>query len=77
MEEKQQVIYMQARILRLAFEKWNCPMERVVDLFEKYSVLQYIGECFGIFHCEGDNAILGDIESYLKVKRGNDARNNN
>lgn len=69
MNETQQIIYMQARIIRLASEKWNMPVEKIADLFAKHGVLQYIEQCFGIFHLEGDEAILEDVTSYLN-KRG-------
>lgn len=66
MSEKQQIIYMQTRLIRLASEKWNMSMERLIEIFTEYKVLQYIEKCFGIFHVEGDEAILEDIEGYLK-----------
>lgn len=70
MSERQQIIYMQARILRLAAEKWNKSIESVAELFVKYGVLQYIEECFGIFHVEGDETILEDIAAYLESRGG-------
>lgn len=68
MNERQQIIYMQARLMRLACEGWDKPVEAVAGLFEKYGVFQYIEECFGIFHLEGDEAIFEDIQLYLKNK---------
>lgn len=69
MGEKQQIIYMQARIIRLASEEWNKPIENIALLFAKHNVLQYIERCFDLFHLEGDEAILEDVTSYLN-KRG-------
>lgn len=34
-------------------------------LFDRYRVLYYIEDNFGISHTEGDNAVLDDIEHYL------------
>lgn len=68
MSERQQIIYMQVRIIRLASEEWNKPIEMIVELFARHNVLQYIEECFGIFHVEGDEAVLEDIITYLKNK---------
>lgn len=68
MNERQQIIYMQTRLMRLASEEWKKPIEIITGLFAKYGVLQYIEECFGIFHVEGDEAILDDITIYLKNK---------
>lgn len=66
MSEKQQIIYMQTRIIRLASEEWNISIERIAEIFTKYNILQYIEDYFGIFHVQGDEAILEDIEKYLK-----------
>lgn len=66
MGEKRQILYMQARMLRQAAEKWDISMEDVTKIFVKYGVLQYIEECYGIFHVQGDEAILEDIGQYLK-----------
>lgn len=68
MNERQQMIYMQTRLIRLASEEWNKPVEVITKLFSKYDVLEYMEECFGIFHVEGDEAVLEDIVKYLKNK---------
>ena len=68
MNERQQIIYMQTRIMRLASEEWNKPIEVIAELFAQYGVLHYIEECFGIFHVEGDEAVLEDVATYLKSK---------
>ncbi len=68
MNENQQITYMQARIVRLASEEWNMSIEAVVSLFTEYEVLQFIRACFGIFHVEGDYAVLEDVADYLKSK---------
>ena len=53
-EERQQIIYMQARLMRLASEEWHRSIERITELFVKYNVLEYIEEGFVKFHVEGD-----------------------
>ena len=68
MNERQQIIYMQARLMRLASKEWKKSIEIITELFVNYGVLQYVEDCFGIFHVEGDEAILDDIEIYLKSK---------
>ena len=68
MSERQQIIYMQTRLMRRAAEEWSQPIGTIAELFTKYDVLQYIEECFGIFHVEGDEAILADITKYLDNK---------
>ena len=68
MSESQQIIYMQARILRLASEEWNLPVKAVISIFSKYHILQYIRDCFDSFHVEGDQTILEEITSYVQSK---------
>lgn len=68
MSEHMQVIYMQIRIIRMASEQWGMSLKKAVELFSEFDVLNYIEEFFGIFHTEGDEAILYDIEKYLTRK---------
>ena len=68
MGEQQQIIYMQTRIIRLASEHWDTSMKDVVEMFSHFEVLQYIENCFGIFHTEGDEAILEDVTEYMRNK---------
>jgi hypothetical protein len=37
-------------------------------LFKKVDVLGYIEKGYGIFHCEGDEAVLEDITELLQGK---------
>lgn len=66
--EAQQVLFMQVRMIRQASEKWKKPVDTIAELFAKYHVFQYIEECFGIFHMEGDEVVLQEVENYLKSK---------
>ena len=68
MSEKSQIIFMQTRIIRLASEKWHLPIDRIIELFKKVDVFGYIEISYGIFHCEGDEAVLEDISEFLKRK---------
>lgn len=65
MKEIDDIRFMKARIIRLASEEWGKSIEEIVDLFDEYSVLEYITEGYGIFHVEGDYAVLEDIREYL------------
>ena len=56
---------MQSGIIRLAYRTWHLSLTRIMALFDRYRVLYYIEGNFGIFHTEGDNAVLDDIEHYL------------
>lgn len=68
MSERQEITYMQARIIRLASEEWGLPVQDVVELFNGFKALQYIADCYGIFHAEGDDAVFEDVKIYLRGK---------
>ena len=68
MSEKSQIIFMQTRLIRPASEKWNMSIEKILSTFEEYKILDYIEAGYGIFHCEGDEAVLDDIEELLERK---------
>ena len=68
MSEKTEITFMQTRLIRLASEEWHLPVEQIIHLFKEADVLGYIEKCYGIFHCEGDEAVLEDITEFLQRK---------
>lgn len=68
MSEKSQITFMQTRLIRLASEEWKLPLEKVVDIFKSLNVFAYIESGYGIFHCEGDEAVLEDVELFIERK---------
>lgn len=68
MEEKEQILFMQIRILRMAAEKFAISLKQAAMLFDAYNVLSFIREGFGIFHVEGDEAVFEEVKDYLKSK---------
>lgn len=70
MDEQRQILYMQTRLIRLAGERWNKTADQVIEIFRKNSVLDHIADCFGVFHVQGDEAVLDDIEYYIENKKG-------
>ena len=62
--EKTEITFMQTRLIRLASEEWHLPVEQIIHLFKEADVLGYIEKCYGIFHCEGDEAVLEDITEF-------------
>ena len=68
MSEKTEITFMQTRLIRLASEEWHLPIEQIIYLFKKSDVLGYIEKGYGIFHCEGDEAVLEDITELLEGK---------
>ena len=68
MSDKTEITFMQTRLIRLASEEWHLPVEQIIRLFKEADVLGYIEKCYGIFHCEGDEAVLEDIKEFMKEK---------
>lgn len=68
MRKETEITFMQTRLIRLASEEWQLPVEKVIHIFKKYDVLGYIEIGYGIFGCEGDEAVLDDITDFLKRK---------
>lgn len=68
MSEKAEITFMQARLIRLASEEWHLPIERILELFKQSNVFDYIEKGYGIFHCEGDEAVLADVSEFLREK---------
>lgn len=68
MSEKEEITFMQTRIIRLASEEWKLPVDKIVDIFSKAALLEYIEKCYGIFHCEGDDVVLEEVAEYLEKK---------
>ena len=62
---------MQTRLIRLASEEWCLPIEKIVELFKRFNVLEYIEKGYGIFLCEGDETVLDDITEFLEEKKIN------
>ena len=40
------------------------------QLFNKYGVLDYIGEFYDVLHTFGEQYILADIEEFIEKRRG-------
>lgn len=71
MNESQQILFMQIRILRMMAEKYSLSLKQVADIFGQYDVLTFIREEFGIFHVEGDEAVFEEVKAYLQAKGAN------
>lgn len=68
MNEKSQIVFLQARLIRLAAKKWNTDIQKANALMNQYGLLDLIEDCFDTFHTEGDNAVFYDLEMILKNK---------
>ncbi len=68
MNDDEQLLFMQIRILRMTSEKTGMSLNETSQLFKTFDVLNYIRECYGIFHTEGDEAVFEDVKSYMRAK---------
>ena len=41
----------------------------VIDLFGKYDVLEYIGNCYGALHTTGGPYIVEDINTFINSRK--------
>lgn len=69
MTQRREITFMQVRLTRLAALRWSLTLPEAVSLFVKHGVYDYIRECHGLLHVQGDLANLEDIEDYLR-RRG-------
>ena len=68
MDEAQQILFMQIRLLRMMAEKYGLTLKQTAQIFAAYNVLPFIREGFGIFHVEGDEAVFEEVKGFLKAK---------
>ena len=68
MKEEQQILFMQIRLIRITSEKLGITLKQTAEMFDKFKVLQFIRDCWGISHVEGDNAVYEEIREYLISK---------
>lgn len=68
MNEAQQILFMQIRILRMMAENYSLSLKEAAEIFGQYNVLPFIRKGFGIFHVEGDEAVFEEVKGFLKSK---------
>ena len=68
MNESQQILFMQIRLLRMMAEKYSISLKQAAEIFGQYNVLSFIREGYGIFHVEGDEAVFEEVKSFLQSK---------
>ena len=71
MDKNRDLLFLQTRLLRLASLRWGISLRECADIFQKYSVFDYIKDLYGIFHVQGDEADLLDVTEYIKIKGAN------
>ena len=68
MNKSMQILYMQTRLLQMASERWNMPINKAAELFERYGIAELIEDGFDIYHTEGDECVYEDIMTLLNNK---------
>lgn len=67
--QKDDLYQIQVRLFRLAQLKWNISASKCSEIFNKYDIYGYIETCYEIYHVQGDETNLADIEKYLENLR--------
>lgn len=68
MQEREQILYMQVRLMQTASERWKMPLDRVAGLFSRYGLAEMIEEDYELYHTEGDESVYADIMAVLECK---------
>ncbi|MDO4452656.1 MAG: DUF3791 domain-containing protein [Lachnospiraceae bacterium] len=68
MSKKEEIIFMQIRLIRLASEEWHLSIDKIIEIFKNKNVFSYIEKGYGVFHCEGDEVVLEDVGDFLMRK---------
>lgn len=64
--QKDDLFQIQVRVFRTFQLKWDLDFAECSELFNKYDIYNYIETCYEIFHTQGDDASVADIEKYLQ-----------
>ncbi len=65
---EKEILRIKVRLFRKACNRWNMGNVECAEIFDKYEVDEYIQQLYEIFHVQGDEANIRDIEEYLKNK---------
>ena len=68
MSERMQIAFMQARLARIASQRWNLSIAEIAKIFDQYQVFRHIENCYSLYSIEGDEAIWEDLQPYLRNK---------
>ena len=66
MNEEVLIQDMKCFCFRIAEKRWNKSPKETFELFQKYNLLKYIDDCFGILHVSSYECIVDDMEKILK-----------
>ena len=66
MDQKDEMILIQVRLLRLAAKTWHKEMPEVAKLFSQFKVYDFMQDMYEEFHVQGDSANLNEVETFLR-----------
>lgn len=66
--KQNEILHMQVRLFRLACKNWSKTRQECAKIFDDYDVDEYISEAYELFHVQGDEVNLEEIENYLRKK---------
>lgn len=61
---------MQCWAFRLAQDRWGVSARACADVFEKYGLLGFIEECYGILHVSGYESVVDELETIVRRRGG-------
>ena len=68
MGEREQITYMQIRIARMFAAAHGVSMADAARTLDASGAFRYIADCWDLFHIEGDEAVLRDVEQFIAVR---------
>ena len=60
-----EVLFMEARLFRMFWQKHGLAPRQALDLFETYNVWEFIESCYDSLHTSSDACALADIDQLL------------
>lgn len=66
--KKNDLFMLQVRLFRAAQLEWNLSAKECSALFNRYNIYDYIKDCYGFYHIQGDATNLADIKNFLLTK---------
>ena len=67
-ETQRDIFLIQARLFRLLQIRYDLTGKQCVELFREFDLYEYIKDCYEVYHVQGDEANLSDMEEYLNRK---------
>ena len=65
-EESMAIADMQSWVFRKAQTRWHKTPAECVEIFQKYDLLGFIAECYGLLHLSSYDHALVEVEEILK-----------